>query len=111
MKILLVLCFLLAAVVLLPGCTQFGNRDSIDIQNHTDSYINNKSNSSYLGSFTDKGGKTCAVDGKPIIRMYSTTWCPHCRWIKNTFDRVMKEYMDANKIIAHHWEIESINGT
>lgn len=48
----------------------------------------------------------CLEDGKPIIRLYSTTICPHCRWINETFNGVMEEYMDANKIVAYHWDVD-----
>ncbi len=48
----------------------------------------------------------CTEDGKPIIRLYSTTICPHCRWINSTFNGVMDEYMTAGKIVAHHWDVD-----
>lgn len=46
----------------------------------------------------------CKLEGKPIIRMYSTSICPHCIWVKPAFDSVIKKYVDQNKIIAYHWE-------
>lgn len=48
----------------------------------------------------------CVEDGKPIIRLYSTTVCPHCRWINSTFNGVMDEYMSAGKIVAYHWDVD-----
>lgn len=48
----------------------------------------------------------CLEDGKPIIRLYSTTVCPHCRWINSTFNGVMDEYMSAGKIAAYHWDVD-----
>lgn len=48
----------------------------------------------------------CTQDGKPIIRLYSTTWCPHCKWINDTFNGVMKEYADSGKIVAMHWDVD-----
>ncbi|QQR92780.1 MAG: thioredoxin family protein [Candidatus Iainarchaeum archaeon] len=48
----------------------------------------------------------CQQDGKPIIRLYSTTWCPHCKWINDTFNGVMKEYVDQGKIVAMHWDVD-----
>ncbi len=51
----------------------------------------------------------CLEDGKPIIRMFSTTICPHCRWINETFNGVMEEYMSANKIVAYHWDVDQGN--
>lgn len=49
----------------------------------------------------------CAEDGKPVIRLFTTTWCPHCTWAGPRFDEVMKEYVDAGKIVAHHWQVDS----
>jgi thiol-disulfide isomerase/thioredoxin len=48
----------------------------------------------------------CTQEGKPIIRLYSTTTCPHCRWVNSTFNGVMEEYMDAGKIVAYHWDLD-----
>jgi len=51
-----------------------------------------------------EGNSICKLEGKPIIRMYSTSICPHCIWVKPAFDAVVKKYVDENKIIAYHWE-------
>lgn len=48
----------------------------------------------------------CTEDGKPIIRMFSTTICPHCRWINETFNGVMEEYLSQGKIVAYHWDAD-----
>lgn len=49
----------------------------------------------------------CTEDGKPIIRLFSTTWCPHCKWVKDTFESTIQEYVDAGKIVAYHWELDT----
>ena len=54
--------------------------------------------------FQKVGGTVCKQDGKPVIRLYSTSFCPHCTWVGPTFESVVKKYVDENKIIAHHWE-------
>ena len=59
-----------------------------------------------VGSFIDTDKPICKKDGKPIIRLFSTTWCPHCQWIKETFDKVAKEYVQNKKIVAYHWELD-----
>ncbi|MFA6065125.1 MAG: thioredoxin family protein [archaeon] len=61
--------------------------------------------------FLKVDGSICKIDGKPVVRMFSTTWCPHCEWIKPTFDSVAKEYVDANKIIAFHWQVDIQDNT
>jgi protein-disulfide isomerase len=53
----------------------------------------------------------CEEDGKPIIRLFSTTWCPHCSWIKDTFDTYMMELVDEGKIVAYHWELDTADDT
>lgn len=58
-----------------------------------------------------KDAKICKTNGKPNIYLFSTTTCPHCTWIKETFDKVAKEYVDAGKINAYHWEIDINDNT
>ncbi len=53
----------------------------------------------------------CEEDGKPVIRLLSTTWCPHCKWIMPTFDGLMKELVDEDKIVAYHWELDTGDNT
>lgn len=60
-----------------------------------------------LTSFQEAEGEICKDAGKPIVRLFTTTWCPHCVWIQETFDSVVKEYVRAGKIVAHHWELDT----
>lgn len=59
-----------------------------------------------VGSFLDTNKPICKKDGKPIVRLFSTTWCPHCNWISDTFDKVAKEYVQKKKIVAYHWQLD-----
>ena len=60
-----------------------------------------------ITTFQDSGDEICKnADGKPIIRVFSTTTCPHCQWIKETLDGVLREYQDAGMIEAHHYEVD-----
>jgi thiol-disulfide isomerase/thioredoxin len=52
----------------------------------------------------DTGGPVCDHEEKPVIRMYSTEWCPYCEWVGSAYDRVAKQYIDEGKIIAYHWK-------
>jgi len=101
-KLLLGLVFAaILGVVLISGCTQQtpqpGNQTNI-------------SNSS-ITTFKAIEGPVETVDGKPVIRLFSTTWCPHCVWIKPTFDRVVSEYVSQGKIVAYHWELDTGDNT
>ena len=60
-----------------------------------------------IKTFKQTSGPVDAVDGKPVVRLFSTTWCPHCQWIKETFDSEMKKYVAEGKIIAYHWEVDT----
>lgn len=58
-----------------------------------------------------KDAQILKENGKPVIYLFSTTWCPHCQWISETFDKVVKEYVDSGKIKAYHWEIDINDNT
>ncbi len=63
-------------------------------------------------TFSQKAGaEICKEDGKPVVYLFSTTWCPHCTWIKDTFDKVAKEYVNKGLIVARHWEIDTNDDT
>jgi len=64
-----------------------------------------------VGSFIDTGKSICKKDGKPIVRLFATTWCPHCNWIKETFDKVMADYVKKGKIVAYHWQLDTGDNT
>lgn len=58
-------------------------------------------------SFTATDNELCLKEGKPIIREFATSWCPHCAWVKETFQQIVKEY--EGKIIAYQWEVDTGN--
>jgi thiol-disulfide isomerase/thioredoxin len=62
-------------------------------------------------TFESVSGDICREDGKPVIRLFSTTWCPHCQWIGNTFDDVVQTYVDEGSIVAHHWQVDTGDDT
>ena len=65
-----------------------------------------------VNKFKEKeGSEICKENGKPIIRLFSTTWCSYCSWIKDTFDQVAKEYVNQGKIVAYHWEVDTNDNT
>lgn len=58
-------------------------------------------------TFIATGDSLCVEDGKPVIRLYTTSWCPHCAWTKDAFDSVVSEYIKEGKIVAYHWELDT----
>ena len=70
--------------------------------------IDRPTNPESLGkSFLATENELCLQDGKPIIREFATSWCPHCAWVKETFQQAVKEY--EGKIIAYQWEVDTGN--
>jgi thiol-disulfide isomerase/thioredoxin len=63
------------------------------------------------GTFNIGQGEIQYENGKPVIRLFSTTWCPHCPWITDTFDNVIKEYVQTGQIVAYHWDLDSGDNT
>ena len=63
-------------------------------------------NEGQIASFKMTKDPVCFSNGKPVVRLFATSWCPHCNWIKTTFDKVMNEYVAAGKISAHHWIVD-----
>lgn len=60
-------------------------------------------------TFTEYDLDICKDDGKPVVYLFSTTWCPHCQWIKDTFDSWAKD--NSDKAVAYHWEIDTMDNT
>ena len=63
------------------------------------------------GIFNIGQGEIQYENGKPVIRLFSTTWCPHCTWIKDTFDNIIKEYVQTGQIVAYHWDLDTGDNT
>lgn len=80
--------------------------------NKTSAPTNNQSatttNQNIVGQFEGFSEYNYSIqkqDGKPVVYLFSTTTCPHCEWIKDTFDKWAKDHSD--KIVAYHWQLDS----
>ena len=57
-------------------------------------------------TFYNSGDEICTdEDGKPYVILFSTTWCPHCSWILETFENLVDEDF-ASQVNIQHWEID-----
>jgi thiol-disulfide isomerase/thioredoxin len=101
-KVGMAACLILAC--LLVGCSGSGG-SSNDSGNQGNGTIDS------FETFDTVDGDTCRENGKPVIRMFSTTWCSHCQWVSDTFDDVVQTYVDEGMIVAHHWELDTGDDT
>ena len=57
-------------------------------------------------TFLETGDELCVNEqGQPLIRLFSTTWCPHCQWIDSVYSKVVEEY--EGSIEAHNWLLDT----
>ncbi len=64
-----------------------------------------------IKSFTGSNDEICREEGKPIVRLFTTSTCMPCEWIKDTFDEVMKDFIEEDKITAFHWQLDTGDNT
>ena len=83
-KKIVIFVLIILSILFLFGCTQEG----------------------LTANFKDNGNEVCKIDGKPVVRLYGTTTCPHCKWVGPTYDKVVEEYVAAGKIVAMHWQVD-----
>ena len=62
-----------------------------------------------VASFNETGNEICLEGGKPVVYLFFTTWCPHCKWIKETFDETVANLAAEGKIVAYHWEVDTFD--
>jgi thiol-disulfide isomerase/thioredoxin len=89
----------------------FYKSESTELQQSSSDLVDVEDDSQASTTFTQTADKICTADGKPIIRLFSTTTCPHCKWIKSTFDETVKQYVKDGKVVAFHWEMDAKDNT
>jgi len=95
-------------VYLLLGCS--GSHNGSTNNTIIDPYAIEPSSIQTFASVSDSAA-VCTEDGKPVIRLFSTTECRHCIWISDTFDAVVEMYVDQGLIVAYHWEVDTGDDT
>ncbi len=66
---------------------------------------------SSITTFSETGDDLCTEGGKPAVYLFSTTWCGHCNWVGDTFDKIVLEYAEKGIISTYHWEIDTGDDT
>jgi peptidyl-prolyl cis-trans isomerase SurA len=74
---------------------------------YQDMWSNATDSSSQIGSFREVDQELCTENGKPIVTLYTTSTCPHCKWIKETFAETVAPYVTDGKIVAQIWELDT----
>jgi len=97
----------LAAGCLLLSCSGSDDNDALSYGRNDGTLNPYDIEPSDIQTFVSIDGEICREDGKPVIRLFSTTWCSHCQWIADTFDAVAQMYMDEGEIVARHWEVDT----
>jgi hypothetical protein len=59
-----------------------------------------------LKSFEITGDDICD-EGKPVIRLYTTSWCEICNESSEVFENSVKELAGKGKIKAYHWSLDT----
>lgn len=95
------------------GAKVTGNQNAPTGQNdQVQAPVLDQANVPGVATFSEKKeAEICREDGKPVVYLFSTTWCPHCQWIKDTFDEVVSKYVADGKIVAYHWEVDTNDNT
>lgn len=122
------LLFLLILLSSISGCPQPADNNVDTNNNHQANNNSNDSNDqqqstanysddydttiiSKYASFNVTQNPICTENNKPVVFLFTTTWCKHCRWVKDAFDSVVQEYADAGVIAAYHWETNTGDNT
>lgn len=64
-----------------------------------------------VGTFYEVSEPICKKNGKPMVFMFSTSWCPHCQWAKPLYEKAVKDYVKQGKILAYQWELDTNDDT
>ena len=59
-----------------------------------------------LKEFQETKDDICAK-GRPIIRIYTTSWCSSCNSSIAVFNSLVKDYADSNKVTVLEWSLDT----
>ena len=62
-------------------------------------------------TFSSTGDNLCTdSSGKPYVILFSTTTCPHCIWVGDTFDSLINSE-HADELNIQHWNLDTGDNT
>lgn len=59
-----------------------------------------------IKAFKQTDDEICRENEKPIIRLYTTSFCRVCKKVGKDFDDIVKKYINEGQIVAYHWDID-----
>lgn len=95
--------FFLLIIIFISSCGSNNEQKKVITLEQEEQIIQAKPGESFQ---VRENAEICTEDGKPIIRLFATTWCPHCKWIKETYIGVVEEYMAKGEIVAYLWNAD-----
>ncbi len=87
------------------------SQDALNLNTGNSGVTGSATGGSSGSSFKTSSSDICYEGGKPVVALFSTETCPHCQWIKDTFDEVASEYSQEGKIAAYHWQMDRKDNT
>lgn len=58
-------------------------------------------------TFETTNNEVCKENGKPVIRLFTTSKCEQCDWIEETFILTIEPYLASEEITAYYWELDT----
>ena len=78
------------------------NKSNYLVNNNTQTSVKQYSTFKATGKELNKNSK-----GQPIIILFTRVGCHFCEWVEDTFEEVVKEYVEKGLIEAHHYDFQS----
>jgi len=97
----------LILICLLTGCGGSGGGSADTDYQEEEPFDVSQIDPSSIETFEFRDGDICSEDDKPVIRMFSASWCSHCQWVADAFDSVVEMYVEEGLIVAHHWDLDT----
>lgn len=58
-----------------------------------------------ISTFQQISDEVCTKNGKPVVSVFTTSSCPHCKWIEETIVDVLRE--NQHLVDGHVWNLDT----